>query len=238
MIALVLEAALKIFRSYLLGWLAVHHGFRTQIDAVSRFLSAPRGDTGLHAPMLWMDAFDALGELSAFEGSQSKLVLIDIPMTVVFLLFVALIGGPLVAVPISLTVAFGALTFRKGAKLQASLANRSEQDNKQSDFLVENLSGIQTLKALAIEPQIMRRFERLQKASALATYETVPAGQPTAILRCAVRQHHDGFNRIRRGVVCHGRQTEHRQPGLLFTAVGEADPAGIARHRHVDRNPE
>lgn len=176
MIAFVLEATLKIFRSYLLGWLAVHHGFRTQVNAVRRFLIAPRSETGRHPPMLWMDAFDALGELSAFEGSPSKLVLIDIPLTSIFLLFVALIGGPLVAIPIMLILIFGALTFLKGSKLQASLTNRSEQDNKQSDFLVESLSGIHTLKGLAIEPQILRRFERLQNASALASYETMLLG--------------------------------------------------------------
>lgn len=176
MIAFVLEALLKIFRSYLLGWHAVHHGFHNQVGAVRRFLMAPHGEAGHIAPMLWMDAFDALGELSAFEGSQSKLVLIDIPLTGIFLLFVALIGGPLVAVPVVLILAFGAITFFKGSKLQASLTNRSEQDNKQSDFLVESLSGIHTLKGLAVEPQILRRFERLQKASALASYETILHG--------------------------------------------------------------
>lgn len=175
-IAFVLEACLKMFRSYLLGWHAVHHGFRSQVEAVDRLLMAPRGETGRHSPTVWLDALDALGEVSAFEGGQSRLALVDIPMAALFLVVIGLVGGPLVLVPVAVTAVFGFLTVQKSKMLQQALSNRSQQDNKQNDFLIECLSGIHTLKGLAIEPQILRRFERLQKTSALASYETIYFG--------------------------------------------------------------
>jgi ATP-binding cassette subfamily C protein LapB len=171
-----IEASLKIFRSYLMGWDAVHHGFHSQVGAVSKLLNTPRSQTGKHSPTIWLDGFEALGELSAFEGGQSRVVLVDIPLAAIFLVVIGLIGGPLVLVPIAVIAIFGGLALPKGARLQEALANRSNQDNKQSDFLVECLSGIHTLKALAIEPQILRRFERLQKSSAVASFETIIFG--------------------------------------------------------------
>lgn len=174
--AFLLEASLKISRSYVLGWTAVHHGFRTQVGAVRRLLTAPRSQTERVSSTLWMDSLDALGELSAFEGGQLRSVLVDIPLAGIFLLVIALVGGPLAFVPCALIVAFGFFSYVKGVRLQRSLEYRSEQDNKQADFLVECLSGMHTLKGLAIEPQMLRRFERLQRNTALASYDAILFG--------------------------------------------------------------
>lgn len=172
----VLEAFLKIARSYVMGWSAVKTGFQDEITALTRHLKARRDAVDKAPPALWMDAFDAVGELNAFHGGQSRLIIVDLPMAAVFLVVAALVGGALVLVPITLIIGFGAFAALKSKDLQSVLSNRTDQDNKRYDFLVECLDGIHTIKGLAMEPQMQRRYERLQKTSSLASYDTIHMG--------------------------------------------------------------
>jgi len=174
--AFLLDAVLKVLRSYLLGWNAVRSGFDTQLTAVTRLLRAPHERVEKEPPGIWVDGLEAVRELSAFEGGQSRLLTLDIPLAGIFLIVLGLVGGPLILVPILLIACFGALSAYHGNHLQKALANRSDQDNRKHDFLVESLSGIHTLKGLAMESMILRRFERLQKGSAIASYDTILLG--------------------------------------------------------------
>ncbi len=174
--AFALDAVLKILRSYLLGWNAVRSGFDAQLSAVTRLLRAPHARVEKEPPAIWVDGLEAVRELSAFEGSQSRLLTLDIPLASIFLIVLGLVGGLLIIVPLLLIAGFGAYAAIHGARLQQVLANRSEQDNRKHDFLVESLGGIHTLKGLAMEPMILRRFERLQKGSAIASYDTILLG--------------------------------------------------------------
>ena len=171
--AFALDALLKVLRSYLLGWNAVRSSFDAQLTAFNRLLRAPHAKVEKEPPTIWVDNLEAVRELSAFEGGQSRLLTLDIPLAGIFLIMLGLVGGPLIIVPILLIVGFGALVVVHSAPLQQVLANRSEQDNRKHDFLVECLAGIHTLKGLAMEPMILRRFERLQKGSAVASYNVI-----------------------------------------------------------------
>ncbi len=174
--AFVLDAVLKVLRSYLLGWNAVRSGFDAQLSAVTRLLNAPHPNVEKEPPGIWVDGLEAVRELSAFEGSQSRLLTLDIPLAGIFLIVLGLVGGPLIVVPLLLIAGFGVMAAFHGKRLQQVLAARSEQDNRKHDFLVECLSGIHTLKGLAMESMILRRFERLQKGSAVASYDTILLG--------------------------------------------------------------
>lgn len=174
--AFALDAILKVLRSYLLGWNAVRSGFDAQLTAVIGLLRAPHEKIEKEPPAIWVDGFEAVRELSAFEGGQSRLLTLDIPLAGIFLVVLGLVGGALILVPILLVLGFGTLAAIRGQQLKKVLTNRSEQDNRKHDFLVEVLTGVHTVKGLAMESMIMRRFERLQKSSAIASYETILLG--------------------------------------------------------------
>lgn len=175
-VAFALDAMLKVLRSYLLGWNAVRSGFDAQLTAVTGLLRAPHEKIEKEPPAIWVDGFEAVRELSAFEGGQSRLLTLDIPLAGVFLIVLGLVGGALILVPILLIIGFGTLAAIRGQQLKKVLTNRSDQDNRKHDFLVEVLTGVHTVKGLAMESMVMRRFERLQKSSAIASYETILLG--------------------------------------------------------------
>jgi ATP-binding cassette subfamily C protein LapB len=57
------------------------------------------------------------------------------------------------------------------------LDSRTAQDNRKYDFIAEVLAGIHTVKGMAMEPQMQRRFERLQQAVAETTMASILTGQ-------------------------------------------------------------
>ena len=170
------EALMKLFRSYVMGWRAVCDGFRMEMTAVTRFLKATPASVNSEPPGTWIDSMEALGRLNAFLGGSSRLVLIDLPFTALFLIVTVLVGGSLALVPIALMLIFGVSAIVKGRTLSIVLARRADQDNKRYDFLTECLAGLHTIKGLAIEPQMQRRFERLQKGTARVSYDTISFG--------------------------------------------------------------
>ncbi|MEM9356874.1 MAG: ATP-binding cassette domain-containing protein, partial [Pseudomonadota bacterium] len=50
------------------------------------------------------------------------------------------------------------------------LAKRAELDQRRYDFIGETLGGIEAIKSMAMEPQMERRLERLQKQSAAVAF--------------------------------------------------------------------
>lgn len=171
--AVIIDTLLRTLRSYILGWAALKNGHKAQQMAMGHLLSKSKIDNHNTPMSKWLDGFDAISEYSSFQGSQNRIILIDIPMAFIFLGVVALVGGILVLVPIALVIAFGVFSYLQGNEIQKFLDNRSQQDNRQNEFLLESFSNIQTVKSLAVESQLLRRFEMLQKTSTLSSYNAI-----------------------------------------------------------------
>ncbi|MEP2979352.1 MAG: ABC transporter transmembrane domain-containing protein [Lentilitoribacter sp.] len=171
--AVILDTILRSLRSYILGWAALKNGHRAQQLAMNQLLNANPDERATITRSKWLDGLDAIAEYSNFQGSQNRTILIDIPMAFIFLAMVALVGGTLVFVPIVLIIAFGLFSFLQGQEIQSFLDNRSQQDTRQNDFLLETFSNIQTVKNLAVESQLLRRFEMLQKTSTVSSYHAI-----------------------------------------------------------------
>lgn len=173
---LLLDGMMRVARAYLVGWAAVCYENDVAIAAVERILFAPSRVIEHNPPGIHIDRLNAIDALRDFYGGQSRLLLIDLPFVVVFLGLVAFIGGWIVAVPLAMFAALAVVTMASGNRLREVLEQRAEQDDRRHDFIIETLNGIQTIKTMAMEPQIQRRFERLQKAGVEASYKTIILG--------------------------------------------------------------
>lgn len=171
--AVIIDSILRSLRSYILGWSALKNGHQAQQLAMTQMLKgASIGDDHISRAK-WLDGLDAISEFSGFQGSQNRTILIDIPMAFIFLGVVAMVGGILALVPMVLIAAFGLFSYLQGQEIQTFLDKRSQQDSRQNDFLFESLSNIQTVKNLAVESQLLRRFELLQKTSTFSSYNAI-----------------------------------------------------------------
>lgn len=179
---MILDTALKIARAYMVGWVTARHHYEMATDAVARLLNASTPTLEAVNPTVHLDRLNALDTMREFYGGQSRLLLLDLPFIVIFLGLMAFIGGFLVFVPIIMFVLLGAVTIMRGSSLRQILQARAEHDDRRYDFIVESLSGIQTVKLMGMEPQLQRRFERLQRTGAEASHDTILLGNGAQIL--------------------------------------------------------
>ncbi len=175
-VVVVLDTVMKVARAYLVGWSAARYEHQVGIAAVERILNAPSSLIENDAPSVHVDRLNAVDSMREFYGGQSRLLLLDLPFIFIFLGLIGFIGGYLVLVPLVLFVILGTATLLCGRSLREVLQNRSDFDDRKYDFIIEALSGIQTIKSMAMEPQFQRRFERLQKTGVSAAYKTIVLG--------------------------------------------------------------
>ena len=164
--ALVFEAGLRMARAYVGAWMGARFEHRAGCEALDRWLRAPidaieRDGVGVH-----LERFGALGTLKDYYSGQAILVLCDLPFAVLFLGVIWYLAGPLVLIPVTLTLLFAAAALSIGDGLRESIDRRSVADDRRFNFIIEVLGGIHTVKSLAMENQLLRRYERLQETCA------------------------------------------------------------------------
>jgi ATP-binding cassette subfamily C protein LapB len=175
--ALVIDFILKTLRSALLSWQATRFARNVENEGVARFLRAPNGAFEREPAAVHVNRYAAAAALADYHSGQARLVLIDLPFVAIALIVMAIVGGLMVLVPASLFLGFAALAIGRARKFRKILDARTTQDNRKYDFIAEVLTGIHTVKAMAMEPQMQRRFERLQEAVAGTTMSSISTGQ-------------------------------------------------------------
>jgi ATP-binding cassette, subfamily C, bacterial LapB len=176
-IALVIDLVLKTLRSALLSWEATHFARNVENEGVARFLHAPNGVFEREPAAVHVNRYAAVAALADYHSGQARLVLIDLPFVGIALIVMAIVGGVMVLVPASLFLGFVALAIGRAREFRRILDARTAQDNRKYDFIAEVLTGIHTVKVMAMEPQMQRRFERLQEAVAKTTMSSISTGQ-------------------------------------------------------------
>jgi len=169
-VAVTLESLLRATRSAVTGWTSGRFEHLATTRAFHSLLHCPLGDferkgTGAH-----LEAISAIHTLKDFYSGQAFLAVFDLPFAVVFLALMALFGGWLVLVPMVLMAAFSVAALVVGREMHTAIANRMRCDDSKINFIVETLSGIQTIKSFGMEAQMSRRHERLLETSAQADF--------------------------------------------------------------------
>jgi len=176
-LAIVIDYVLKTSRSALLSWHATQFVEKVENEGVSRFLRAPNGSFERDPAAVNLNRYAAVAALADYHSGQAKLVAIDLPFVGIALIVMTIVGSMMVLVPAVLFFIFAALAIRRAREFRDILDSRTAQDNRKFDFIAEVLAGIHTVKGMAMEPQMQRRFERLQQAVAETTMASILTGQ-------------------------------------------------------------
>ncbi|MEO6781074.1 MAG: ABC transporter transmembrane domain-containing protein [Bradyrhizobium sp.] len=176
-LAIAIDFVLKTSRSALLSWHATQFVTKVENEGVSRFLRAPNGAFERDPAAVNLNRYAAAAALGDYHSGQARLVAIDLPFVGIALIVMAIVGGTMVLVPAVLFFIFAALAIGRARAFRQILDSRAAQDNRKYDFIAEVLAGIHTVKVMAMEPQMQRRFERLQQAVAETTMASILTGQ-------------------------------------------------------------
>lgn len=165
-VALILEAFFRLARAYITAYTGAQFEHITGCRALGRTLGTDIAEYEREASGVYIHRFNAIDSLREFMSGSNILVFIDLPFAIIFLTMVGYIGGNLVFVPIALLLIFGLITLFVGRNLRKLLSEKSIWEDRRYNFLIEVLTGIHTVKGLALEAQMVRRYERLQETTA------------------------------------------------------------------------
>lgn len=168
--ALLLELVLRACRNYVTGWLAARFEHAVGCRAIRHVLAAELTAFERVGSGEFIQRLNALRILREYYGGQAMQVVCDLPFSVLFIALVAWLAGWLALVPIAVFALFAASAAVTGLWTRRALDRRSQADDRRYNFLMEVLQGVHTVKALALENLMLRRYERLQAASAEAQH--------------------------------------------------------------------
>ncbi len=171
LLVILADCFLKIWRSMILSWESAKFDHKVSLDAMNKILHTRTQEFEAKPAGYYIDKIYALEKIQEFYSGQSILLLMDFPFALVFLVLVGMIAGPLIAIPLVLLLVFLFVSISTGKKLHQALVNRSMMEDRRQNFIIEILQGIHTVKSMAMEPFMLRRYERLQLQSAESIYE-------------------------------------------------------------------
>lgn len=100
-------------------------------------------------------------------------IILDTLFAVIYLIIMLNYSLALSLVTIVVIIVFAAMTLIAAPIFKARLQKRFLIGAQNQAFLIETLTGIQTVKAMAVEPQYMQKWERLQSSYIQSGFETV-----------------------------------------------------------------
>ena len=164
--ALILEAILRIARSYLSGWVGIH--FELQIGGsafkrltLSNITEFEHDGLGTH-----LDRLGAVNVLRDFYSGNAFQILLDLPFALIFIGAIGYLAGFVALFPLFSIFSFLGLVFLAKKQFRRSLDSRHLASDRRHNFLIEVLSGIHTVKSMGMEELMLRRYERLQETIA------------------------------------------------------------------------
>lgn len=167
------ELVLRVCRIVLVGHEGTQFETRLSDAACEKVLNTvpsahERDGVGVH-----FERFSAVSQLREHYSGQGRLLIIDLPFTVIFIAMIGLIGGWLIAVPLTIFATILFVTLLMKRRQSTVLQQRKTVDGRRYSFLIEFLSQIGTVKANRMEQQMLRRYEMLNKQSVSASHATI-----------------------------------------------------------------
>ncbi|BAE51180.1 ABC-type protease/lipase transport system, ATPase and permease components [Paramagnetospirillum magneticum AMB-1] len=169
--ALLLESTLNFCRSWITGWVGAKFEHNAGCTALNHLVMAGVDEFEKDGSGAHLERMNSLATVREFYAGQAMLTLLDLPFAILYLSLVAMMGGILVFVPITILVLFCVTAIILGGKLRGALQKRMIADDRRFNFIIEVLGGIHSVKAFAMEAQMVRRYERLQETCAEGAYQ-------------------------------------------------------------------
>jgi ATP-binding cassette subfamily B protein len=170
LIAILLESLLRLARSYVTGWIGARFEHMSGVAALERLLSSKIEEIEKQGPGAQLERMNALSQIRDFYSGQALLTLLDLPFVLIYLGLILLLAGWVVLIPIVVSIVFFMMALKLGERLRTAIKERMTSDDRRLDFVMEVLRGIHTVKSMAMEALMLRRYELLQAANAQNTY--------------------------------------------------------------------
>lgn len=172
-IVLIIDVLLHTARSYLSGWIGAKYEHETGCHAVEKLLRADLQELEKNSSGVHLDRLSSIDSIRDFYANQAGLALVDLPFVLLFLGLLGYIGGALLIVPVILLIVLSCLAFILGVRLKEALKNDTMWEDRRYSFIIEVLSGIHSIKSMAMENLMSRRYEKLMENCSKASHDSI-----------------------------------------------------------------
>lgn len=170
-LAVFLEMILRLARAYVLEWSAASYEHKMSCHAMQHILRADLSKLGMAGIGENLNRMTAINRIKDFNSGQSFIAKFELVFVPVYIWVTLYVAGPLVIVPVTVLMIFALVSLAMGQDLCRKLCARETNDDNRYDFLISTLDNIHTIKALAIENSVVRKYESLQSPSTRANYD-------------------------------------------------------------------
>ncbi len=172
-LVIVVDTLMKIIRSHISGWSASYIDYVSSVEAIKRVLQAEPSAVESQPASTHIDRMNALSATARMFAGPARMGMVDLPFIFIFLGVMAIVSPVIAGLVVGLFVIFAWYLLAKTRQTQELQEERQSLDRRKYDFIIEVLAGLETIKTMACEPQMMRRYERLQETIAQAFHHSV-----------------------------------------------------------------
>lgn len=119
----------------------------------------------------YIDKIRSISQVKESYYGAHILAFFDLPFIAIFFLMIWFFSGSLVVVPLVLFFLFISFSIIMALRLRRFMIEKDKLSEQRHNFLIETLQGMQTIKPMAMEPLMLRRYERLQISLSSVIYE-------------------------------------------------------------------
>ena len=168
-VALAIDALVRIGRGKIVSHRATRYGHRAFMGMVSKALFAdPKAFQSVSAARR-LEQIQAIDTLRESRAGYLPQLIIDFPFFLLFVAAVFLIGGVLGFVLLACIAILAISTWVNGIRVRKRVEDRQGAERSQTNFLIEILQGLPTIKTYSMERLMVRRYERVIQRSAAVT---------------------------------------------------------------------
>ncbi|MFN3627667.1 MAG: type I secretion system permease/ATPase, partial [Parvibaculum sp.] len=121
-----------------------------------------------------------LENIRNFLTSSALTLVIDLFFTIVFVVVMALYSMPLTLIVAASIPFYAGISLLSTPLFRRRLDEKFERGAENQSFLVESINGVETLKAMAVEPQMQRRWEEQLAGYVKASFDVLSLGNWTS----------------------------------------------------------
>jgi ABC-type bacteriocin/lantibiotic exporter with double-glycine peptidase domain len=160
-IAIFLELFLRYSRSWVLASSAANFELKTTMNVVNKVMDADHQPLDKMGSGRLFNSLSGIATIRDLYSGQAAVAMMDFPFVLIFLGLVAYIGGPLVFIPIVVWIVVILMVLFISKELSKVTDALSATDSERTSILLHVLSGLTTVKALALEQRLSREYRAL-----------------------------------------------------------------------------
>jgi len=172
LIAMLSDLMLRTVRARVLAFVGARLDTILGSAVFQRILFLPpsltEGST-IGAQVARLKSFEAVREV--FSGPIA-LILLELPFVLIFIVAIAILGGPIAAVPIVMLALFAAVGLAMAPIVRSSAAEAAKASSRKQEFVIETLSKVRAIKYNGAETVWLERFRDLSAKTAMAGFRS------------------------------------------------------------------